>query len=112
MKKVKRSEASLVKHLAPLETEVFRDHMPLVEHVAMLQYDDGESREGGWFTVRTTGAAWQIVVKDPDSACSFTVTAKTLDEALATATLLLGCEEAPWEPDSYLAASAARKKKK
>jgi hypothetical protein len=112
MKKVKRSEASAVKHLAPLETELFRDYMSLIEHVAMLQYDDGEARESGWFTVRTTGAAWQLLVKDPDSACSFCVTAKTVDEAFMTAALLLGCDEAPWEPDTYLAASKARSKKK
>jgi hypothetical protein len=40
------------------------------------------------------------------------VTAKTVDEAFMTAALLLGCDEAPWEPDTYLAASKARSKKK
>jgi len=112
VKKVKRSEVSAVKHLAALGTEMFRDHMSLVEHVALMQYDDGELREPGWITIRTSGAAWQVVVKDPDSACSFIAIAKTLDEAIATASLLLGCEEAPWEPDAWLAQSKARSKKK
>lgn len=112
MRKVSRSEAGKVKHLAALESEVLRDHMSLVEHCALMQYDDGESREPGWLTIRTTGAAWQVVVKDPDSACSFTAVAKSLDEALSTAALLLGCEEAPWEPDAYLSASKARKGRK
>ena len=112
MKKVKKADRASVKHLAPLETELLRDHLSIVEHIAMMQYDDGESREPGWITVRTTGAAWQVVVKDPDSASSFTAVGKTLDEALGTAALLLACEEAPWEPDTYLAASNARKRKK
>jgi hypothetical protein len=95
-----------------METEAFRQYMPIVEHCGMLQYEDGEPRQPGWFTVRTNGAAWQCVVKDPDSASSFTTTAQTLDEALSTAALLLGCEEAPWEPDQWLAASRAKKGKK
>lgn len=112
VKKVKRSEVASVKHLAALESELLRDHLSLVEHMACMQYEDGEAREPGWITIRTTGAAWQVVVKDPDSACSFTAIAKTLDEAISTASLLLGCEEAPWEPDAYLSASKARKGKK
>ena len=112
MKKVKREDKAVVKHLVALETEYFRDLMPLVEHVAMLQYDDASPREPGWFTVRTSGSAWQVVVKDPDSACAFTVTAKTLDDALGTAVLLLCSDEAPWEPDTYLQASKARQKRK
>jgi len=78
----------------------------------MLQYEDGEPRVPGWFTVKTMGAGWVVQVKDPDSCCSFSVVGRTIDEAFATAALLLGCEEAPWEPDSFLAASAARNKKK
>lgn len=112
MKRVKRSDRAAVKHLVALETECFRDLMPLVEHCGLLQYEDGEPRQPGWFTVRAQGAAWQVVVKDPDSASSFSVVAKTLDEAFGTASLLLGCEEAPWEPDAYLAQQQARSKKK
>lgn len=100
------------KHLAPMESDVFSKLLPLVEHCAVRQYDDGETREPGWFTVKTQGAAWSVQIKDPDSCCSFTAVGKTLDEALETAALLLGCEEAPWEPDTFLQASAARKKKK
>lgn len=99
-----------MKHLVPLESDVLRDHLPLIEHVAVLQYEDGEARQPGWITIRTSGAAWQVVVKDPDSASSFTAIAKTLDEALGTAALLLGCEEAPWEPDAFLARSKPKKK--
>jgi hypothetical protein len=51
-------------------------------------------------------------VKDPDSANSFPTVGKTLDEALTTAALLLGCEEAPWEPDVYLQATQRKANKK
>lgn len=112
MKKVKREERASVKNLAALETELFRDHLSLVEHCCCLQYEDATPRQPGWIMIRTSGAAWQVVVKDPDSACSFTVVDKTLDSALLNAALLLGCEEAPWEHDAYLSASQARAKKK
>lgn len=99
------------KHLVAMETELFKDLLPLVEHCGVRQYDDGEAREVGWFTIKTQGAAWVVQVKDPDSACSFSVVASTLDKALETAALLLACDEAPWEPDAFLAGAKARKKK-
>lgn len=112
MKKVKREDRASVKNLAAVESEVFRDLLPLVEHCCCLQYEDGSSRWPGWLTMRTNGAAWQVVVKDPDSCSCFTVTDKTLDGALANAALLLGCEEAPWEHDAFLAKTQAAQKKK
>jgi hypothetical protein len=99
------------KHLAAMESNLFGQMMPLVEHMALRQYDDGEARETGWLTIKTQGAAWCVQVKDPDGACSFTAVAESLDKALETACLLLACDEAPWEPDAFLAASKARKKK-
>lgn len=99
------------KHLAALESDLFGQLLPLVEHCAIRQYDDGEAREPGWLTIKTQGAAWCVQVKDPDGACSFTAVAQSLDKALETAALLLACDEAPWEPDAFLAASKARKKK-
>lgn len=99
------------KHLAAVETNVFHQHAALVEHCCCRQYDDGDAREPGWITIKTQGAAWIVQVKDPDSCCSFSAVGDTLDKALDTAQLLLSCEEAPWEPDQFLAASKARKKK-
>lgn len=112
MKKVKREDRASVKNLAGLETELFRELLSLVEHCCCLQYEDGSPRQPGWITIRTSGAAWQCVVKDPDSSSSFTTVGKTLDDVLTNAALLLGCEEAPWEHDSYLASSQARNKRK
>jgi len=99
------------KHLAPVETNYFNALVPLVEHCCVRQYDDGDAREPGWFTVKTQGAAWIVQVKDPDGCCSFSAVGETLDKALETAALLLSCDEAPWEPDSFLASAKARRKK-
>jgi hypothetical protein len=99
-------------HLAPMESSRFTDLLSLVEHMAVKKYDDGDPRETGWITIKTQGAAWAVQVKDPDACCSFTAVGETLDKALETAALLLSCDEAPWEPDSWLAAAASRRAKK
>lgn len=106
-----KSGAEGGRHLAALETTRWHDLMSLVEHCAIRQYDDGEQRETGWLTIKTQGAAWVVQVKDPDGCCSFASVAETLDKALETAALLLACDEAPWEPDRFLAASKNGKKK-
>jgi hypothetical protein len=90
------------RHLAPMESDIFHQLLALVEHCALRQYDDGSSREPGYLTLRTTGAAWMLSVKDPDTATSFTSVGPTLDKCLETAALLLACDEAPWEADVWL----------
>lgn len=111
-KKGAKGGGELGKHLAAMESRTFDGLLPLVEHCCVRQYDDGDPREPGWFTIKTTGAAWVCQVKDPDSCCSFSAVADTLDKALETAALLLSCDEAPWELDKFLVDAAARKKKK
>lgn len=111
-KRVSKAVMGDANHLAPMESNRFTDLLSLVEHCAVRKYDDGDAREPGWFTIKTQGAAWVVQVKDPDSCCSFNAVGETLDKALETAALLLSCDEAPWEPDSWLAAAAARKAKK
>jgi len=101
-----------VVHLASMDTNLLHAHMPLVEHLALRKYEDGTDREPGWITLKVTGAAWVVQVKDPDSATSFSAVADTIDKALDTAALLLACDEAPWEPDQWLARAKAEKKKK
>lgn len=100
------------RHLAPVESELLRDLLPLVEHACCRRYDDGDPREPGWWTVKTVGSAWCVQVKDPDSCMSFSVVAPTIDRALTDAALLLGCEQAPWEPDQWLRQKKTQKKSK
>lgn len=91
------------KHLAALESTLFADLLPLIEHMAVTKYEDGDSRIPGWITIKVQGAAWIVQVKDPDAAVGFQAIADTLDKALSTAALMLACDEAPWEPDAWLA---------
>lgn len=99
------------RHLAAVESEHFKDMLSLVEHCAIVRYDDGDSRQPGWFTVKTLGAAWLVQVKDPDGACSFQFVSDTLDKALEGAALLLSCDQAPWQPDPFLAREKGKGKK-
>lgn len=98
-------------HLAPIESDILGRHHALVSHCCELKYDDGEPRQPGWWTVKTMGSAWVVEVKDPDSCCRLVVVQQTLDEAFTLAALLLDSEEAPWEPDPWLSAQRAKKKK-
>lgn len=110
--KKRENKAKDLKHLAGLETTLFSDRLSLVEHCALLQYEDGSPRVPGWITIKTQGAAWVVQVKDPDSLSSFSSVAPSLDSALDTAALLLACDDAPWEADRWLADAASRAKKK
>ena len=109
MRKVKLAERASVKHLAALESEMFRDVMAVLEFLAMLQYDDGTPRQGGFLMMWCEGSAWKVVVKDKDSDAQMPVVGKTADEAFGTLALMLGAEDAPWEPAKASGRSGARK---
>lgn len=111
-KKLVSAAGSDEKHLAAIETEVLRDHLAVVEHLAVVRYDDGDPREPGYITLRTQGRSWIADVKDPDSCCSFRVVATTCDEMLETLQELLSTQDAPWEPDRYLKQKSPKKPKK
>lgn len=106
----KASADSLASHLAPLESNVFGKLFNLVSHCCVTRYDDGDPRRPGWFTVKTVGSAWAVQVKDPDGCCQMQAIGNTLDDALALADLLLGGEDAPWEPDPFLKRQGSGKK--
>ena len=104
-------EAGGSQHLAAIESSVF-DRLPnVVKHCCITKYEDGSPRKPGWITIKTLGSAWVVQVKEPDSALSLTCTQQSLDDALALADVLLGSDEAPWEPDPFLAKNLAPKGK-
>lgn len=112
MKKKDMPKAAIEgRHLAAMETDLFRDMLPLVEHLAVVKYEDGDPRETGIIILRTNGAVFQAIVKDTDSGLCFTASGKTLDEAIETAALYLGTDSAPWEVDRYAKRQGAKKKK-
>src|SRR4029453_6761526 len=103
---------AVVPHLAPLESNVFSKFHPIVAHCAVTQYEDNEPRKPGWITFKTMGSSWVIEAKDPDSCSRLVVVQTTLDDALALLSVLLESEEAPWEPDPWLAQQAAKARTK
>lgn len=111
-KKVKNSDAAPVKHLAAIESNVMAQHMGIVNHCAVTQYDDGDVRKPGWITVKTLGSAWQVEAKDPDTCLTLRVIQASLDDALGLLNLLLESEEAPWESDPWLLQQSAKNRKK
>jgi len=98
------------KHRAPVETNILHQHMRIVEHCAVTQYDDGSPREPGWYTTKTTGSAWVLTFKEPDSKLQLIVHGPTLDDALALAELLLASNSAPWEQDKWADDRKSKKK--
>jgi len=111
-KKTAAAASGPERHLAAVESEILRDHLAIIEHLAVTQYDDGDPRQPGWITIRTQGRAWVCDVKDPDSACSFRILATTVDELLESVQELLNSENSPWEPDQYLKSKSKPKPKK
>jgi len=98
VRKVKLADRASVKHLAALETELLREHMAVVEHLALLQYSDGTPRQTGYLGIWTQGSTWVARITDKDADAQLTMEGKTLDEALTLLHMMLGAEDAPWEP--------------
>lgn len=98
-------------HLASQDTVPFMDYPALVQHCTVMKYDDGETREPGWITIKTKGAAWVVSVKDPDGCCGIDVIGETLDKALSDADKLISADDCPWVPDPWMSARKAKGKK-
>lgn len=98
------------KHLAPMESKVLTSFDQVIAHCAVVRYDDGDPRKPGWIVLKTLGSAWVLEAKDPDTCSRMTASAGTLDDALTLMDLLLGSEQAPWEPDQWLRQSQSRKR--
>lgn len=110
-KKIALSPAEVKRHLAPMETEVLREFMPIIEHLAITQYDDKDVRQVGRMTLQTKGSVWQVILKDPDSCQEMVVNGQTLDEVLALTARLVSSEEAPWQPDVWAMQQKKKSKK-
>lgn len=99
------------RNLASLDPGPLAPVSPLVDHCALLQYDEGDPRKPGKFFVETQGTAWKVTVKDQDTCTQFTTVGATLWAALEAAALLLACDDAPWEPDVWALEKAKKNKK-
>lgn len=108
--KTRNGEAPI--HLAAVETEVLRSFPQVIAHLTHIRWDDGTPRQVGTVTFRTRGAVWTAEARDFDSCARLVVSAGSYDDALVLLDQLLGSEDAPWEPDIYLAERRGQQKKK
>lgn len=83
-------------HEAAVETDVWRDLMPLVEHCSAVARDRRPWLVPGVLVVSTVGEVWVIEVIDPNTNRSFSVYALTLDEAFKRTAELLRIDSPPY----------------
>lgn len=97
--------------LASSETKILTALPNVVDHCCVTRYDDGSARATGWITIKTVGPMWVVAVKDPDGCCQMMCSATALDDALALADVMLGADDAPWQPDPFLLNTGSKKRK-
>lgn len=105
VKKVKIRDRASVKALASLDSKALQMYPAIVDSIGLLQYEDGSPRQPGYLGVWVQGSAWVTRITDKDAEATLTTEGKTLDEALELLNLMLGADDAPWEP-------VARRKRK
>jgi len=97
---------------ASLATKTMEACVPVLQHLAVRQYDDGAVRTPGSLLIRTVGSMWQCIAKDPDSRQQLLVLAASFDDAMLLLSMMLEAEDAPWEPDPYARDTGPKKSKK
>lgn len=83
-------------HESAVETEVFREHMAIIEFLACSLDEGGMPCEPGRLSLTTNGAAWTAELLDVARARYFVVVALTLDGLLALVNAMLKSRAAPW----------------
>lgn len=99
----------------PAESAALKRFPTLCEWLTATTYDDGSVRVPGYLWFSNRGIAFEVTLFDPDACVKMPCLGRTIDEALACAETHLRAEDAPWQPDPYLAdrkASQGRGKKK
>lgn len=108
-RKPKDGAASQAETLASVVTKLFEKLPNIVQHMAVVRYDDGEARQAGRIIVETLGASWKVILKDKDTKCEINCVGNTLDDALVLADLYAGSDDAPWEPDVWALGKGPKK---
>lgn len=111
-RKGRRGSAEAATINAPSETKLFAGLPHVIEHLTARTWDDGQPREPGTILVSTKGSTYRLIAKEPDEGMQLVVYMPSHDDAWLQLELLLGSDEAPWEPDPYGKRKAPRAKKK
>lgn len=98
--------------VASLDVKKWVELLPIIQHLAVRRYDDGEARTPGTITLRTIGSLWQAMCKDPDTRQEMPVVAQTFEDLLFLTAATLDAPDAVWQPDPWAEKMFAQKKKK
>lgn len=93
-------------------TRMFSTLPHVVEHLAVRMYDDEKPRQTGRIILDVVGSMYRVIAKDVDSGMQLVVYMPSLDDCLLSLELLLGADEAPWEPDPYAKIPKSKNSKK
>lgn len=88
-------------HLAALESTLFGQLLPFLEHLAICKLPDGTARTPGTAIIKTDGSVWKMILKEPDPKLQLQLVASTIDDLFALAALTLEGVDAPWEADKW-----------
>jgi len=108
----KATADQIVAAQASAVTKMFGQFPHLVEHLTARQYDDGSPRSPGRIMWDTVGSMFRLVAKEPDAGMQLPVIMMSMDDAFVQLELLLGTDEAPWEPDPFAKSKPAQNRKK
>lgn len=97
---------------ASMETKAGVKYKPLLMHLALLKYHDGEKRVPGRLTIEVKGAMWTALLTDPDSCGFLRVSAPTFEELLVACALLVDGTDTPWEYAKWLEEPEKKSRKK
>lgn len=108
----KQTADQVVAAQANAESKMLGSLPHVIEHQTSRQYDDGTARTPGRIMWDTIGSMHRLVAKEPDARMQLVVIMMSLDDAWLQLELLLGVDEAPWEPDPFAREVGPRKGKK
>lgn len=107
----RKADAVVPVHLAAVESVVLEKLPEIISHLTHTRYEDGTPRQTGTVTLRTRGSSWCAEARDFDACARLICVANSADDALALLDLLLGSDNAPWEPDRFLLEKQPKKPK-
>lgn len=98
-------------HLASLDTLMLKACPHVVQHLAVVRYDDGTPRRPGRLFLETVGAFYKVILKDQEAGLEMILSAPSIDDVFALADLMLASDTPPWQADPYARDRTPGKKK-
>jgi len=111
-RKTKTDAGAVVSAQANRESKILGQFPHMIEHLTAKLYDDNTQRQPGTVTIGTVGSMFRVTARDPDADMQLPAIMPSLDDALVQLELLLGMDEAPWEPNPQWGNKGTKNSKK